>query len=66
MVHLLMDQPVPMKENEVGLYQVTWGAFCKELVCMIRSHFYEVTICAHRCPYVWLELNEGGEYMEDH
>lgn len=34
-VHLLMDEHVPRKESEVGLYQVTCGAFFKELACRI-------------------------------
>lgn len=66
-VHLLMDSCVPVTESEVEFQQVTWGAFCKELMC-IRSHFYKTDSDHHAplCLYVCLELNEDGEYMEDH
>lgn len=35
-----MDQSASERER-VELYWVTWRAFCKELVCIIRSHFYK-------------------------
>lgn len=36
-----MDQCASDREREVELYRVTWRAFCKDLVCIIRSYFYK-------------------------